>query len=207
MSVNALQRPHPMAYQNACYGETDMLTAAKFRRTSKPGMHSDGPERHGLFLVVKEGARGSARHSRNGTPSPASAPCSVSARLSSSRWPRAARWRSRMPGRSRAAGGWCTAASGAQGSRWRGWCQLKRIGVNATVHGFRGSFKTWAMESGVSRDVAEFSVAHRSHVSDVEATCVWTDLLEKRRPVMERWGRQVAVPAAPKVVAISGAAG
>ena len=47
-----------MAYQNAYHEETDMLTAAKIRRTSKPGMHTDGPGRHGLFLVVKEGARG-----------------------------------------------------------------------------------------------------------------------------------------------------
>ena len=83
---------------------------------------------------------------------------------------------------------------------------MKGIGANATPHGFRGSFKTWAMESGVPRDVAEFSVAHRSHMSDVEASYVRTDLLEKRRPVMERWGRHVAGSEAPKVVAIGGGA-
>ena len=83
---------------------------------------------------------------------------------------------------------------------------MKGIGANATPHGFRGSFKTWAMESGVLRDVAEFSVAHRSHMCDSEASYVRTDLLEKRRPVMERWGRHVAGSEAPKVVAIGGGA-
>ena len=83
---------------------------------------------------------------------------------------------------------------------------MRRIEAEGTVHGFRGTFKTWCMEAGVSRDIAEFSIAH-NFMGDVEASYVRTDLLEKRRPVMERWGRHVAGTTAPVVVAISGAAG
>ena len=69
---------------------------------------------------------------------------------------------------------------------------MKRIGGGATVHGFRGAFKSWAMESGVPRDVAEMSLAH-AYMGDVEASYVRTDLLEKRRPVMEAWAAHVAL--------------
>ena len=65
---------------------------------------------------------------------------------------------------------------------------LKRIGVEATVHGFRGSFKSWAMDTGIDRAVAEFSLAHQ-FMGGVEASYVRTDMLEKRRPVMDAWGR------------------
>ena len=62
----------------------------------------------------------------------------------------------------------------------------KRISMAGTVHGFRGSFKSWCMETGVDRAVAEMSLAH-VFMSDVEQSYVHTDLLEKRRPVMAAW--------------------
>ena len=68
---------------------------------------------------------------------------------------------------------------------------MKRIGRSETVHGFRGSFKSWAMESSIDRAVAEFALAH-SYMGDVEASYVRTDLLEKRRPVMEQWSEHVS---------------
>ena len=64
----------------------------------------------------------------------------------------------------------------------------KRIGLNGTVHGMRGAFKSWCMENDIARDVAEFALAH-AFMGDVEASYVRTDLLEKRRPVMESWAR------------------
>ena len=63
----------------------------------------------------------------------------------------------------------------------------KRVELNGTVHGFRGSFKSWSMETGIKRELAELSLAH-SFMGDVEASYVRTDLLEQRRPVMEQWG-------------------
>ena len=68
---------------------------------------------------------------------------------------------------------------------------MRRAGCDATVHGFRGAFKSFCMETGVDRAVAELSLAH-SYMGNVEAAYVRTDLLEKRRPVMEQWGEHVS---------------
>ena len=65
---------------------------------------------------------------------------------------------------------------------------MRRIGAGATVHGFRGAFKSWCLESGIARELAEMSLAHQ-FMGDTERSYVRTDLLERRRPVMERWGR------------------
>ena len=48
---------------------------------------------------------------------------------------------------------------------------LKRAGSTATVHGFRGSFKSWCMETGVDRALAELSLAHQ-YMGNVEAVYV-----------------------------------
>ena len=81
---------------------------------------------------------------------------------------------------------------------------LRHTGTEATVHGFRGTFKSWCMESGVARELAELSLAH-TYMGDAEASYVRTDLLDRRRPVMARWGRFVTGTEAPKVVRIRGA--
>ena len=79
---------------------------------------------------------------------------------------------------------------------------MKRAGRSETVHGFRGAFKSWCLEHGVPRELAEMSLAHQ-YMGDVESSYVHTDLLEKRRPVMERWARHCTETApAAKVVAI-----
>ena len=67
----------------------------------------------------------------------------------------------------------------------------KRIELAGTVHGFRGAFKSWAMDTGIDRAVAEMSLAH-SYMGDTEASYVRTDLLERRRPVMEAWAKHVS---------------
>ena len=81
---------------------------------------------------------------------------------------------------------------------------LRHTGTEATVHGFRGTFKSWCMETGVSRELAELSLAH-TYMGDVEVSCVRTDLLERRRPIMAQWSRFVTATEAPKVVRIRGA--
>ena len=45
---------------------------------------------------------------------------------------------------------------------------LRGTVTEATVHGFRGTFKSWCMEIGVSRDLAELSLAH-TYMGDAEA--------------------------------------
>jgi len=83
---------------------------------------------------------------------------------------------------------------------------MKRAGIPATVHGFRSTFRDWCSDVAsprVPRDVAEWSLAH-VFMSDTEASYARSDLLERRRPVMERWSRHVTTTPAPKVVRLRG---
>ena len=65
---------------------------------------------------------------------------------------------------------------------------LRRMQVEGvTVHGFRSTFRDWASEAAnAPREVAEMSLAHKIG-SDVERAYARSDLLEKRRALMERW--------------------
>ncbi len=64
-------------------------------------------------------------------------------------------------------------------------------GTKATPHGFRSSFRDWCSETGVPREVAERALAHVVG-NRVEAAYNRTDLLERRREVMEAWGRYLS---------------
>ena len=70
---------------------------------------------------------------------------------------------------------------------------LRRMGVEGvTVHGFRSTFRDWASEvANAPREVAEMSLAHKVG-SDVERAYARSDLLERRRVLMERWSGFVA---------------
>ena len=65
---------------------------------------------------------------------------------------------------------------------------LRRMKVeDATVHGFRSTFRDWAREvANAPREVAEMSLAHKLG-SDVERAYARSGLLERRRALMERW--------------------
>jgi len=64
---------------------------------------------------------------------------------------------------------------------------LRRMTVDATAHGFRSSFRDWAAEAtNFPREVAEAALAHAVE-SRVEAAYRRSDLLEKRRKLMEAW--------------------
>jgi len=69
---------------------------------------------------------------------------------------------------------------------------LRRMKVEgATVHGFRSTFRDWASEvANAPREVAEMSLAHKVG-SDVERAYARSDLLERRRALMERWSQFV----------------
>lgn len=70
---------------------------------------------------------------------------------------------------------------------------LRRMGVDSvTVHGFRSTFRDWASEvANAPREVAEISLSHRVG-SDVERAYARSDLLDKRRALMERWSQFVS---------------
>ncbi len=69
----------------------------------------------------------------------------------------------------------------------------------ATAHGFRSSFRDWCSEHGIPRDLAERSLAHTVQ-NKVEAAYHRTDLLEQRRPLMEKWGDFVGCNTIPTSV-------
>ena len=58
-----------------------------------------------------------------------------------------------------------------------------------TPHGLRASFRSWAAETGVSREVAEAALAHSAGA--LERAYQRSDLLAARREVMEVWGRHI----------------
>ncbi len=63
---------------------------------------------------------------------------------------------------------------------------MRELSIPAVPHGFRSSFRDWAGEHGVEREVAEACLAHV--VGGVEGAYARSDLLERRRPVMAQWG-------------------
>ncbi len=80
---------------------------------------------------------------------------------------------------------------------------LKRLNVPATLHGFRTSFRTWASErTNTPREIAERCLAHAVG-SAVERSYSRSDLLDKRRDLMERWARFCG-PAVADVIEIGG---
>jgi len=70
---------------------------------------------------------------------------------------------------------------------------LRRMQVeNVTVHGFRSTFRDWAAEAaGAPREVAAMSLAHKVG-SDVERAYARSDLLDRRRTLMEQWSLYVS---------------
>ncbi|WP_245155803.1 tyrosine-type recombinase/integrase [Paracoccus ravus] len=68
----------------------------------------------------------------------------------------------------------------------------KRLGIEATCHGWRSTFRQWAAHSGWSRDLAESALAHTLARNDVEAAYLRdADLLDARRPMMDAWARHL----------------
>ncbi|MCI5041630.1 MAG: tyrosine-type recombinase/integrase [Donghicola eburneus] len=66
---------------------------------------------------------------------------------------------------------------------------LRRMDIeDATVHGFRSTFRDWAAEvAKAPREVAELCLSHRIG-NQVEQAYARSDLLEDRRRLMTRWG-------------------
>ena len=62
---------------------------------------------------------------------------------------------------------------------------LGKLDKNATVHGFRSSFRDWCAETGVDRALAESALGHV--VGGVEGAYLRSTLTERRRPVMQAW--------------------
>ncbi len=69
---------------------------------------------------------------------------------------------------------------------------LKRMNVDATVHGFRSSFRDWCGDyTNYPRDLAEQCLAHGAD-DPVEAAYRRGDALERRREIMNEWSKFIA---------------
>jgi integrase len=80
---------------------------------------------------------------------------------------------------------------------------LERMGVKATVHGFRSSFRDWAGEvAHVDEVVAEHCLAH-SVGSSVRRAYARGDMLERRRELMDAWGNYCGGHGGAEVVPIN----
>ncbi len=80
---------------------------------------------------------------------------------------------------------------------------LRRLKVqNATVHGFRSSFRDWAGNvSNFPREIVETALAHV--IGDkAEQAYRRGDALEKRRRLMEAWGEYCSSNQRSNVVAL-----
>jgi integrase len=79
---------------------------------------------------------------------------------------------------------------------------LRRMKIeNATVHGFRSSFRDWASEcASFTNEVCEAALAHVIE-NKAEAAYRRGDLFDKRRKLMEAWAGYCSTPRANKVVA------
>ena len=66
---------------------------------------------------------------------------------------------------------------------------MRREGLDYTAHGFRSTFRDWCAEkTNFPREVCEHALAHQLP-DKVEAAYLRTNYLEKRRTLMDEWGR------------------
>ena len=63
---------------------------------------------------------------------------------------------------------------------------IRELAITAVPHGFRSSFRDWCGDTGQPRELAEAALAHTIR-NKAEAAYAPTDLLDRRRAVMEAW--------------------
>ena len=63
------------------------------------------------------------------------------------------------------------------------------LAARTTVHGLRSSFRDWCADTNKPREIAEAALAHV--VSGVEGAYFRSDLIERRRGVMEAWAQYI----------------
>lgn len=78
------------------------------------------------------------------------------------------------------------------------WDALKALAPDYTVHGFRSTFADWAAEqTDYSHELVEVALAHAVG-NQVARTYRRTDMMEKRRQLMEDWGKWVSGAGRPE---------
>ena len=62
---------------------------------------------------------------------------------------------------------------------------MRELGLDGTPHGMRAAFRSWCSDTAQPRDLAEQALGHA--VRGVEAAYARSDMLERRRDLMEQW--------------------
>ncbi len=75
---------------------------------------------------------------------------------------------------------------------------LRMIGVDGTLHGMRSAFRDWCAETGQPSEAAEAALAHIVR-NKVEAAYRRTDLVERRRELMDSWAEYLSAGGRPDV--------
>ena len=72
---------------------------------------------------------------------------------------------------------------------------FRELAIAGTPHGLRSSFRSWAAETGVARELAEAALGHT--VRGVEGAYQRSDLLHPRRPLMQHWANHCTTTREP----------
>ena len=67
---------------------------------------------------------------------------------------------------------------------------LRTAGLDTTLHGFRATFRSWALENGEDWAASELALAHELGNAVTQAYAR-SDMLDRRRGLMERWGQHL----------------
>jgi integrase len=85
------------------------------------------------------------------------------------------------------------------------WARTQKL-ATTTTHGFRSSFRSWASDHAIDPEVAEACLAHARGTA-VQRAYDRSDLLDRRRPVLEAWARFLSGEETGKVVPLRKRAG
>ena len=69
---------------------------------------------------------------------------------------------------------------------------MRELGLDGTPHGMRAAFRSWCSDSGQPRELAEQALGHL--IVGVEAAYARSDMLDRRRPIMQQWADYLSGP-------------
>ena len=67
---------------------------------------------------------------------------------------------------------------------------LRELNIATSAHGLRATFRSWCSDVGVPRDLAEMALGHV--VAGTEGAYARSDMLERRRTLMQQWSDYIA---------------
>ena len=67
---------------------------------------------------------------------------------------------------------------------------LRELDIATSAHGLRATFRSWCSDAGVPRDLAEMALGHV--VAGTEGAYARSDMLERRRTLMQQWSDYIA---------------